>query len=236
MTCPPRAVTASSAAHRSSCARRMSVAVASGKPSSSTTSPASTTVSAAGLLGQVPRQRRAGPPGHVGADRRQVQVTDGDHLPAGRDGHLEQVGDLRSRRRAWAVWFPSLLVSTGFLPSARSNDAPARDAAACGATRSRHVYQLDAAGRARRFGSRVTGTGTRPVRPKRISDGSRRGRYLPFYGTRRVRPPGDRGGRPGAVGGPRHLPLRPRRTRGPYSAWTRRRPTYRRRTCTWVTR
>src|SRR5579863_2601705 len=45
MTCPPRAVTASSAAHRSSCGRRMSVAVEPGEPSSSTTSPARTTVS-----------------------------------------------------------------------------------------------------------------------------------------------------------------------------------------------
>src|SRR5271166_4499168 len=161
ITCPPRAVTASSAAHRSSCARRMSVAVASGKPSSSTTSPASTTVSGAegvwgerfpprrggglggvvppprastaGLLGQVPRQRLAGPPGHVGADRRQVQIAGGDHLPAGRDGHLEQVGDLRS----WRGHGIGFLLG-GFyrvLSLAPSNDAPGADPLACDATR-----------------------------------------------------------------------------------------------------
>src|SRR6202522_3268148 len=48
MTCPPRAVTPSSAAHKSSCGRKMSVAVDPGEPSSSITSPASTTVGVPG--------------------------------------------------------------------------------------------------------------------------------------------------------------------------------------------
>ena len=47
---------------------------------------------------QPARQRLARPAGHVGADRREVQVADGDHHAARRDIHVEQVGDLMSRR------------------------------------------------------------------------------------------------------------------------------------------
>ena len=50
-----------------------------------------------GLGGQVTRQHLTGTPGNVGPFRRQVQVTDRDHFAAGRDVHLEQVGEVRSR-------------------------------------------------------------------------------------------------------------------------------------------
>ena len=52
----------------------------------------------AGLAVEVARQHLAGAAGHVGTVRGQVQVADGDHLAARRDVHLEQLGDLRSRR------------------------------------------------------------------------------------------------------------------------------------------
>src|SRR3984957_1404071 len=69
MTCPPRAVTSSSAVHKSSCGRRMSVAVEPGEPSSSITSPARTTV---GVPGSSARWRTS-----ISQDRPETSVRTG---------------------------------------------------------------------------------------------------------------------------------------------------------------
>src|SRR5580704_7184112 len=147
MTCPPRAVTASSAAHRSSCARMMSVAVASGKPSSSTTSPPSTTVSGPGSSARC----RAS----VSQDRPDTSVRTGGRcrslkvitFPPGGTATLSRSG-ISGRGAGMGGLVSFCLVSTGFFPPAPSNDAPGRDGLARGATHySRGAMSYDAAGR-----------------------------------------------------------------------------------------
>ena len=49
-------------------------------------------------LREPPDQGRARPSGDVGPRRRQVQIADHDDMAVGRHGHVEQVGDLWSRR------------------------------------------------------------------------------------------------------------------------------------------
>ena len=52
----------------------------------------------AGVAPQPLGQRLTRPPGYLGTFRRQVQVADHDDPAVGRDGHVEQVGDVGSRR------------------------------------------------------------------------------------------------------------------------------------------
>src|SRR5580693_1923870 len=135
MTCPPRAVTSSSAVHRSSCGRKMSVAVDPGEPSSSITSPARTTV---GVPGSSARWRAS-----ISQDRPETSVRTGGRCKSLIVITLTSGGTSTSSRSAMsgrgAGMAALVSIFLGFLGLAgwfvRTTFIPRHLATACGTTK-----------------------------------------------------------------------------------------------------
>src|SRR5271156_5658896 len=138
MTCPPRAVTSSSAVHRSSCGRRMSVAVDPGEPSSSITSPARTTV---GVPCSSARWRAS-----ISQDRPETSVRTGGRCKSLTVITLTSGGTSTSSRSAMsgrgAAMAALVSIFVGFLGRAgwfvRTTFIPRHLATACGTTKNSH--------------------------------------------------------------------------------------------------
>src|SRR5271170_7005988 len=138
MTCPPRAVTSSSAVHRSSCGRRMSVAVDPGEPSNSITSPARTTV---GVPCSSARWRAS-----ISQDRPETSVRTGGRCKSLTVITLTSGGTSTSSRSAMsgrgAAMAALVSIFVGFLGRAgwfvRTTFIPRHLATACGTTKNSH--------------------------------------------------------------------------------------------------
>src|ERR1017187_663211 len=192
MTWPPRAVTATSAAHRSSWARRMSVAVVPGDPSSSTTSPAKTTV-----IAPVSASRCRASVSH---DRPDTAERTGGRCKSLTARTLASGGTATSSRsgtsgrgagRGGSV--PSRSIATCVSSPASSNDAPGT-VGLVGVRRAKHP-QLTRPGHHPVHIRWPGREGHGPFGQKRFEARVAEADTSPTYGTRRVRPSGGRGGR-----------------------------------------